>query len=77
MENSNRLYDIALFGSSGFTGTLIAEYLAGHAGDVIPGIRIALVGRDATKLETVKKVVENINSNVNWAAVVCDLGNQV
>ncbi|GAA3316805.1 hypothetical protein GCM10020219_036790 [Nonomuraea dietziae] len=42
------MYDIVLFGASGFTGALTAEYLAEA---VPPGCRWALAGRDRAKLE--------------------------
>lgn len=44
-------YDIVLFGATGFTGGLTAEYLAGQAP---PGTRIALAGRNREKLEAVR-----------------------
>ena len=43
--------DIALFGATGFTGALTAEYLAAHAPD---GTRIALAGRNPAKLEALR-----------------------
>ena len=45
-----RQYDLALFGATGFTGGLTAEYLAANAP---PGLRWALVGRNRAKLEAV------------------------
>ncbi|MDE3175746.1 MAG: saccharopine dehydrogenase NADP-binding domain-containing protein [Pseudomonadota bacterium] len=49
----SRDFDIALFGASGFTGKLTAEYLAGRAnGD--PPRRLALAGRDPDKLAAVR-----------------------
>jgi short subunit dehydrogenase-like uncharacterized protein len=45
-----REFDLALFGATGFTGGLTAEYLAAHAP---AGLRWALVGRDRGKLEAV------------------------
>ncbi|HEX6782658.1 MAG TPA: saccharopine dehydrogenase NADP-binding domain-containing protein [Solirubrobacterales bacterium] len=49
MEPS-RAYDLALFGATGFTGGLTAEYLAAHA----PAeMKWALVGRNRSKLEAV------------------------
>jgi short subunit dehydrogenase-like uncharacterized protein len=49
MEGSRR-YDLALFGATGFTGGLTADYLAAHA----PAeMRWALVGRNRAKLEAV------------------------
>jgi short subunit dehydrogenase-like uncharacterized protein len=47
----NAEHDIALFGATGFTGGLTAEYLAGHAP---AGTRIALAGRNREKLEAVQ-----------------------
>jgi short subunit dehydrogenase-like uncharacterized protein len=44
-------HDIALFGATGFTGALTAEYLAAHAP---AGTRIALAGRNRAKLEVVR-----------------------
>ncbi|RKF25330.1 saccharopine dehydrogenase family protein [Micromonospora globbae] len=46
-----RTYDMVLFGASGFTGGLTAEYLARHAP---PGLRWALAGRDPDKLRAVR-----------------------
>jgi short subunit dehydrogenase-like uncharacterized protein len=48
--DGSRQFDIALFGSTGFTGGLTAEYLAAHA----PAqMRWALAGRNRAKLEAV------------------------
>jgi len=47
---SARPYDLALFGATGFSGGLTAEYLSAHG----PGqMRWALVGRNRAKLEAV------------------------
>ena len=46
-----RPYDIALFGATGFTGSLSAEYLSRNAP---PGLRWALAGRNPAKLEAVR-----------------------
>jgi short subunit dehydrogenase-like uncharacterized protein len=48
---SERQYDLALFGATGFTGGLTAEYLAANAPE---GLRWALVGRNPAKLEAVR-----------------------
>jgi short subunit dehydrogenase-like uncharacterized protein len=45
-----RTYDVALFGATGFTGGLTADYLAANAP---AGLRWALVGRNRAKLEAV------------------------
>jgi len=47
---ATRRYDIALFGATGFTGGLTADYLAAHAPEEI---RWAIVGRNRSKLEAV------------------------
>ena len=48
---AEREYDIVVFGSTGFTGGLTAEYLAAHADD---GTKWALAGRSREKLEAVR-----------------------
>ena len=51
-ERTNRDFDIVLFGATGFTGGLTADYLAAHAPD---GLRWAIAGRNADKLEAVRQ----------------------
>ena len=46
-----RPYDLALFGATGFTGGLTADYLAANAPE---GLRWALVGRNRAKLEAAR-----------------------
>jgi short subunit dehydrogenase-like uncharacterized protein len=48
--DASRRYDLALFGATGFTGGLTADYLAAHGP---AAMRWALVGRSRTKLEVV------------------------
>jgi short subunit dehydrogenase-like uncharacterized protein len=48
---AERQFDLALFGATGFTGGLTAEYLAANAPE---GLRWALVGRSRGKLEAVR-----------------------
>src|ERR1700759_4549963 len=45
-----REYDVVLFGATGFTGGLTAEYLAAHGP---ADLRWALAGRNRAKLEAV------------------------
>lgn len=47
----DRPYDVVLFGATGFTGALTAQYLAAHAP---ADTRWALAGRNQTKLEAVR-----------------------
>jgi short subunit dehydrogenase-like uncharacterized protein len=51
-----REFDIAVFGASGFTGRLVAEYLAGRA-KTDPPRRVALAGRDPDRLAAVNAEV--------------------
>ena len=44
-------FDLVLFGATGFTGSLVAAYLAEHA---TAGTRWALAGRSAAKLRAVR-----------------------
>src|ERR687891_2339899 len=54
---AERAHDIAVFGATGFTGELTAEYLAGHA----PAeTRWALAGRNRSKLEQVRERLAGI-----------------
>lgn len=50
MPPGEKTHDLALFGATGFTGGLTAEYLAANAP---AGMRWALVGRNRAKLEAV------------------------
>jgi len=49
-SRNDRAFDIVLFGATGFTGELVAEYLAEGAD---AGTRWAIAGRDKAKLEAV------------------------
>jgi short subunit dehydrogenase-like uncharacterized protein len=57
-ESRDREYDVVVFGATGFTGELTAEYLARHAGS---GTRGALAGRNTGKLEAVRRQLADIN----------------
>jgi short subunit dehydrogenase-like uncharacterized protein len=48
---AERPYDVAVFGATGFTGELTAQYLAANAP---AGTRWALAGRNASKLDAVR-----------------------
>ena len=47
----DREFDVVLFGATGFTGGLTADYLAGAVPD---GCRWALAGRNPARLEAVR-----------------------
>jgi len=56
--------DLVVYGATGFAGVLVAEYLAAHAPD---GVRIALAGRSAAKLEAVRSRLGR-----DWPVIVAD-----
>ena len=58
MSTSDRTFDIVIFGATGFTGGLTAEYLATH----LPAdARWALAGRNQAKLEAVRERLAAVN----------------
>ena len=50
----NREYQIILYGATGFTGRLCAEYLKNN----YPEIKWAIAGRDRQKLEALKNSLD-------------------
>ena len=55
MEKADRPFDIVVYGATGYTGRLVAEYLAHHhAGS---GIKWAMSGRSKAKLEEVRDLI--------------------
>jgi short subunit dehydrogenase-like uncharacterized protein len=63
----DRALDIALYGATGFTGRLVAEYLAEHAPE---GARIGLAGRSEEKLAAVREGLEP--RAADWPLIVAD-----
>ncbi len=53
-SNSNRDFDIVLWGATGYTGRLVAECLTQQSP---PGIRWALAGRNEKKLESIRSEI--------------------
>ncbi|HKU43732.1 MAG TPA: saccharopine dehydrogenase NADP-binding domain-containing protein [Polyangiales bacterium] len=66
MSEATRDYDLLVFGATGFTGGMTAEYLARHAP---PELRWAIAGRSASKLQSVKERLLALNPAC--AAVGC------
>ena len=58
MPTTDRAYDLVLYGATGFTGGLTAEYLAGNVPD---GCRWALAGRNRAKLEEVRSRLADLD----------------
>lgn len=48
-----RKYDLVIYGATGFTGQIAAQYVQDH----YPNLKFALAGRNGTKLETVRSQI--------------------
>ena len=62
-------YDVILFGATGFTGTLTAQYLA-RAAAAGPATRWAIAGRSRGKLEAVRSGLGEIHPGAAELAVL-------
>ncbi len=72
--DSTRDLDLILFGATGFTGGLTAEYLAEH-GPV--GLRWALAGRNLSKLEKVRADLDTIKpGSMDLELIVVDAADE-
>jgi short subunit dehydrogenase-like uncharacterized protein len=68
---ASREHDVVVFGATGFTGELTAEYLARHAN----GTRWALAGRSQSKLEAVRDRLAAIDPRASERSLlVADVG---
>lgn len=67
MTTNDREFDVVLYGATGFVGKLTAEHLAAVSPD---GVRIALAGRSATKLEALRSSLPERARE--WPIVVAD-----
>lgn len=65
----SRRHDVVLFGATGFTGKLVAEYLAEHYGE--SDVRIALAGRNREKLEAVRNDLKRYGIG-DWPILIAD-----
>jgi short subunit dehydrogenase-like uncharacterized protein len=69
---AEREYDIVVFGATGFTGALTAEYLARHAPATT---RWALAGRNRSKLEAVRRrIVDASPAAAQLPLITADTG---
>jgi short subunit dehydrogenase-like uncharacterized protein len=64
----DRALDVVLFGATGFTGSLVARYLAEHAPE---GARIGLAGRSEEKLASVRSGLPGAAAS-QWPLIVAD-----
>jgi len=69
--DQEKMFDICVFGATGFTGTLVAEYLARHQDS--KSIEWAIAGRNIQKLEFLKNDFERKGLSVP-ATIIADVG---
>ncbi|GBF98360.1 saccharopine dehydrogenase [Raphidocelis subcapitata] len=67
MQAAGRKFDVVVFGAGGFTGRLVCEHIAR---DYQGKVRWAMAGRDAAKLEEIKKNLVAINPAVEAVPVI-------
>jgi|GEM_PF-6488652 len=67
---TDKEFDIAVCGATGFTGKLIAEYLFGRYGD---SIKLAIAGRNESKLMA---VIHDLQASGKVATVVVDVADE-
>jgi short subunit dehydrogenase-like uncharacterized protein len=72
---TKRSLDVAIFGATGFTGALVAEYLAESAAKV-PHLRLALAGRSREKLETLRARLVGAGSKAEIQIVIADVSDE-
>src|ERR1700750_2526984 len=67
---SSAKFDIVVYGATGFTGRLVAEYLAAHYRDD-KDLKWAMAGRSLDKLKTVR---DEIGAPADTPLIVADAG---
>ena len=70
---SDRLFDVVLFGATGFVGRQTAAYFAGHSQVKASGLRWALGGRNQAKLEQVRSTTPGADAAGVVVAVADDV----
>jgi short subunit dehydrogenase-like uncharacterized protein len=70
-RDQDRRFDIVLFGATGFVGRFTARYLAEHAP---PDARIALAGRSAQRLASVRDTLGPVAAE--WPLLLADSGDR-
>ena len=58
--NDEKEFSLVVFGASGFTGRLVAEYLAAQYGD---NLKWAMAGRNEEKLKSVREEIVARHAN--------------
>lgn len=69
-DGSQRDFDLVLFGATGFTGRLVADYLAGHPQQ--NELRWAIAGRNRSKLERVRDELSSGRPDIAPQVLIAD-----
>jgi len=69
MGKDNAEFDIIVYGATGYTGRLVAEYLDQHYGGRDDGPKWAMAGRNLTKLQEVR---DEIGASADTALITAD-----
>lgn len=72
MNHSSGEFDVVVFGATGFTGGLVAEYIDSAVANQGRALRWAVAGRDADRLRAISE-----RSNTKPAVVVADVTDSV
>jgi short subunit dehydrogenase-like uncharacterized protein len=70
----SREFDVVLWGASGFTGALVADYLARQYG-VGGSLRWALAGRNPAKLERLRESLKSVDAQAGDLQIIAADGN--
>lgn len=70
-------FDVVLWGCTGFTGGLVAEYFATAVTPKYPQLTWALAGRNKTKLQAVLQKLKTLNPQCNPGVIQASVDNQV
>lgn len=71
-QDTARPYHVTLFGATGFTGRLTAEYLATCSDSGT--LKWAIAGRNKGKLEECKRAIQTLNPDADVSIIVADSG---
>jgi len=71
---TNREFDVIVFGATGFTGTLVAEYLLRQYG-IDGDLKWSIAGRSASKLESVRASLGDEAAGLEFTVVDSNDGN--
>lgn len=69
VNDNDRIYDIVLYGASGFTGRLASLYVAKTYGNKI---RWCIAGRNIKALEEIKRQIYEINPDLSVPILIAD-----